>query len=161
VVQSEGAATRLAATEDAAVIATLLHAFNLEFCAETPGPVVLEQRLRRLLVTRPTFAVLAGSPPCSVGLVTLRPNVWTDGAVALLDELYTSPERRGRGLGSAVLTAVVDEAIRRGATEIEIEVDEPDIDAHRFYARHGFPMRDPATGDRAFMLRKAVGPGPA
>jgi GNAT superfamily N-acetyltransferase len=147
---------RVASIEDAPVIASLLHAFNTEFDAETPGQEVLARRLRALLATRQTFAVIAGAPTCSVGLVTLRPNVWTDGVIALLDELYTSPERRGQGIGSAVLATVVQYARQLGATEIEIEVDEPDTDAQRFYSRHGFPLRDPMTGDRAFVLRKTV-----
>jgi GNAT superfamily N-acetyltransferase len=146
----------VASADEAGAVAELLDAFNTEFDAETPGRVVLARRLRVLLATRQTFAVLAGTPARSVGVVTLRPNVWIHGAVALLDELYTAPERRGLGLGSAVLTAAIDEARRRGATEFEIEVDEPDTDAHRFYGRHGFPVRDPATGDRAFVLRKVI-----
>ncbi len=149
-------AVRIASVEDAPFVARLLHEFNQEFGAETPGQVTLERRLRVLLASGQTFAVLAGAPTCAFGLVTLRPNVWTDGLIALLDELYTTPDRRSQGIGSAVLAAAVNEARRCGATEFEIEVDEPDAAAHRFYARHGFPMRDPATGERAFILRKIL-----
>jgi len=150
------ARARLASVDDAEAVAGLLHAFNVEFGEPSPGVEVLAARLRLLLASPGSFAVLAGDPPCAIGLVTLRTNVWTDGAVALLDELYTAPDRRGRGVGAAVLELVVTEAARRGATELEIEVDEPDVDAQRFYERHGFPMRDPGTGDRAFVLRRAL-----
>ncbi|AFR49323.1 MULTISPECIES: GNAT family N-acetyltransferase [Gordonia] len=147
---------RLATTADAATIADLLDEFNREFDEPSPGPVALARRLHELLSGASTFAVVAGAPIVSLGLVTIRTNVWVEGGIALLDEMYTTPAERSRGLGSAVLTAAVAEATRRGAGEFEIEVDEPDVDAHRFYARHGFPMRDPATGDRAFVLRKEL-----
>ncbi|MGW0038635.1 GNAT family N-acetyltransferase [Gordonia sp. NPDC003376] len=149
---------RLAAADDAPMIAILLDAFNREYDTPTPGPEVLVEHLRELLGTPTFFAVIAGSPVRAVGLVTLRTNVWVPGGVALLDELYTVPDHRGEGLGSVVLELAVVEATRRGAGEFEIEVDEPDVDAHRFYERHGFPTRDPVSGDRAFVLRRELRP---
>lgn len=142
----------MAIPADAERAAELLDAFNREFDTATPGVAVLADRLRGLLGTAGTFGVLAGRPAVSIGLVTLRTNLWVT-RVALLDELYTAPDQRGRGLGTAVLHLALAEARRRGAGEFEVEVDEPDVDAHRFYARHGLPVRDPATGDRAFILR--------
>ncbi|AWO86832.1 GNAT family N-acetyltransferase [Gordonia terrae] len=147
---------RLATPADAPAMADLLDAFNREYDEPSPGPSVLTRRLRELLSGTTTFAIVAGDPVISIGLVTIRTNVWVDGGIALLDEMYTTPVERSRGLGGAVLTAAVAEAARRGAGEFEIEVDEPDVDAHRFYRRHGFPVRDPATGDRAFVLRKEL-----
>lgn len=147
---------RVATPADAATMAELLDAFNREYGEPSPGPAVLAGRLAELLTRSSTFAIVAGNPITSLGLVTIRTNVWVDGGIALLDEMYTTPAQRSRGLGGAVLTAAVAEAARRGAGEFEIEVDEPDVDAHRFYARHGFPLRDPETGDRAFVLRKEL-----
>lgn len=147
---------RVATPADAARMADLLDAFNREYGMPSPGPSVLAGRLHELLSGTTTFAVVAGEPVISVGVVTIRTNVWVDGGIALLDEMYTTPAERSRGLGGAVLTAAVAEAARRGVGEFEIEVDEPDVDAHRFYGRHGFPVRDATTGDRAFVLRKEL-----
>ena len=148
-------APRLATIADARDVARLLHACNAEFDTPTPRAEVLAERLATLVERDDTFAVVAGAPPNAVALVTLRPNVWS-GTVALLDELYVEPGARSRGIGAAVLGLVMAEARRQGATELEVEVDEPDVDAQRFYEHHGLPLVDPATGQRAFVVRASL-----
>jgi GNAT superfamily N-acetyltransferase len=134
---------------DVSDVARLLHAFNTEFDTPTPGPAVLRRRLRRLLAGDATYVVLAGRPAVAVAVVTTRPNVWFDGPVALLDELYVEPDHRDHGIGGAVLLRVRAEARRRGAELVEINVDEGDLAARRFYERHGFSGIEPDTGERA------------
>lgn len=146
------AGARLATTVDAAEVARLLHDFNTEFDTPSPGPEVLEDRLGRLLATGSTFAVLGGEPDTAVALVTLRTNVWYDGPVALLDELYVVPHLRDRGIGTAVLRLVHETAGEMDVDAIEINVDEGDVDAQRFYQRHGYSASDPDTGERAFFF---------
>lgn len=141
---------RLATEADAEEIARLLHDFNTEYDTPSPGPAVLAPRLRRLLAGDGTFALLAGAPAVGVALVTLRTNVWYDGAVALLDELYVEPKRRDEGIGTALIDLLLTTARERGVDLVEINVDAPDVDAQRFYERHGFHGVDPDTGDRAF-----------
>lgn len=148
--------TRRARLIDAATVAHLLHDFNTEFETPTPGPVVLAGRLTTLLGGPSTFAILGGEPAVGVALVTLRPNVWSDGPVALLDELYVAPDHRGSGIGSAILRHVVETCRERGVAEIEINVDESDADAMRFYERHGFTNGDPHTGERAFYFFRSL-----
>jgi GNAT superfamily N-acetyltransferase len=141
---------RLATAADADEVAQLLDVFNSEFDTASPGAVVLAERLRRLLGGEFTFAILAGRPAAGFALVTLRPNVWYDGPVALLDELYVVPELRGRGIGSAIIEQLLVLAEDRGVELIEINVDEPDVDAQRFYERHGFSATEAGSTERAF-----------
>jgi GNAT superfamily N-acetyltransferase len=140
---------RLATVDDAEALAQLLHDFNTEYETPTPAVAVLAARLRDLLARDSTFAVLAGAPPVGMGLVTLRPNVWYDGPVALLDELYVVPARRGGGIGSAIVELLVSVSRSRNVRLIEINVDDSDVDAQRFYRRHGFSEVDPDSGERA------------
>src|SRR4051794_13196490 len=141
---------RLAEPQEAEVVAGLLHDFNTEFETPSPGVAVLVAHLRALLGGASTIALLAGDPAIAVALVTLRPNVWYDGPVALLDELYVVPHLRGQRIGSAVIDLVLSEVRARRVELVEINVDEGDVDAQRFYVRHGFAATDPGSAERSF-----------
>src|ERR1700730_8917677 len=123
-------APRAATPSDAETVARLLDAFNREYHAPTPGPDVLTARLHSLLAGSDVIAFLAGDPAVGVALLTLRPNVWYDGSIGLVDELYVAPEARGRGLGSALLVAVESLTRERGGRLIEISVDRAETHAH-------------------------------
>lgn len=135
---------------DAEEIARLLHDFNTEFDTPSPGADVLASRLRELLRGPETIAILAGRPAAAVALVTLRPNVWYRGPVAMLDELYVVPQLRGEGIGSTLIDELLSISRARGVDRIEINVDEGDVDAQRFYERHGFASTEPGASERAF-----------
>lgn len=127
----------------------LLHDFNTEFDTPSPGADVLVRRLTRS-IGELHFVVLGGKPSVGLAVVSLRPNVWFDGPVALLDELYVAPAERNQGLGAQLVEVSRAEASRRGADIMEINVDEADVDAQRFYERAGFTMINSDTGERAF-----------
>lgn len=145
-----GASPWRATVEDAEAVARLLHDFNTEFSTPSPGAEVLADRLRVLLAGEQTVAILAGRPPVGVALGTVRPNVWYAGPVALLDELYVVPDQRGRGIGSAIIGELFAMARERGVDLIEINVDEGDVDAQRFYERHGFSATEGGSDERAY-----------
>ena len=142
---------RCAEVDDATVVAGLLYDFNTEFDTPTPQPEILAGRLRRLLAGGDTVALLAETDGRAIGvaLITLRSNVWYDGPVALLDELYVIPELRSCGAGAALIALMTELVRQRGAQLIEINVDEGDLDAQRFYAREGYQCAED-DGERAF-----------
>jgi len=129
---------RRATPADAAAVAGLLDDFNREFDTPTPGPAVLAPRVARLLDQGDVVALLTGAPPTGLAVLTLRSNVWYDGPVGLLDELYVVPPLRGLGLGTGLLHAAEEVVRERGGEVLEINVDAPDVDARRFYERHGY-----------------------
>jgi GNAT superfamily N-acetyltransferase len=147
---------RVATTSDAETVARLLDAFNREYGTPTPGPEVLAARLRGLLAGGDVIALLAGDPAVAVALLTLRPNVWSDGPVVLVDELYVAPEARGHGLGSALVVAVESLTRERGGELIEIAVDGADTDAHRFYERHGYSSTEGGKEQPSFYYSRSV-----
>jgi GNAT superfamily N-acetyltransferase len=149
-------APRAAAPSDAETVARLLDAFNREYDAPSPGPDVLTTRLRSLLAGSDVIAFLAGDPAVAVALLTLRPNVWYDGPIVVLDELYVVPEARGRGVGSALLVAVESLTRERGGQLIEIAVDGADADAHRFYERHGYTATEAGQDQPSLYYHRSV-----
>jgi GNAT superfamily N-acetyltransferase len=149
---------RIAEPGDAAVVAELLHDFNSEFDTPTPGVDVLARRLRTMLASPETIALLGGEPATGVALLTLRPNVWYAGPVALLDELYVRPAVRGRGTGTALLLRACEVVRERGAQLFEINVDEVDTDARRFYERHGFLNQLPGEAGRMLYYERELSP---
>lgn len=141
---------------DAVNVARLLDAFNREYHTRTPGPEVLATRLRRLMADTDVIAFLAGDPAVAVALLTLRPNIWYDGPVVSLDELYVAPEARGARIGSALLAAVESITRERGGRLIEIAVDGADTDARRFYERHGYTNTDAGQDQPSFYYHRVV-----
>lgn len=141
-------AVRIASADEAEVVARLLDDFNREYDTPTPGVEVLTERLRRLLPSGAVVALLAEDPAVGVGLVTLRPNVWYEGPVGLLDELYVVPARRGQGIGAALLVAAEQLVRDRGGALLEINVDGDDSGARRFYERHGYRNTEPGSEEQ-------------
>jgi [ribosomal protein S18]-alanine N-acetyltransferase len=64
--------------------------------------------------------------------------MFTGGSQADVVTLAVAPARWGRGTGTALLSALVDEAARRGYAEVLLEVREDNPRARRLYQRHGF-----------------------
>jgi ribosomal-protein-alanine N-acetyltransferase len=60
------------------------------------------------------------------------------GAQAEVVTLAVHPAHWGQGAGTALLSALVDEAGRRGYTEVLLEVREDNPRARQLYLRHGF-----------------------
>jgi GNAT superfamily N-acetyltransferase len=92
----------------------------------------------------------------AVALLTWRPSVWDAGPVTLLEELYVAPEHRGRGIGHEVLERALALARARGSQTFEINVDEDDVDARRFYERHGFRNTESGSDERLLYYWRAV-----
>jgi ribosomal protein S18 acetylase RimI-like enzyme len=75
--------------------------------------------------------------------------------------LYVLPQRQGAGLGSALLTAALDELRAHGGTEARLWVFEANHAARAFYARFGFvpdgtTAVDEGTGVDEIQLRAAL-----
>lgn len=147
---------RIATTGEADVVAHLLDAFNTEFDTPTPGAPALAPRVAQLLAEGQVIALLAGRPPVGLAVLTLGPNVWYDGPVALLDELYVAPDRRGQGLGTQLLRHAEQVARGRGAELLEINVDGEDVDARRFYERHGYSCTEPGQSEPSYYYSREL-----
>jgi ribosomal protein S18 acetylase RimI-like enzyme len=137
---------REATVEDAAVIARLLHDFNTEFEAETPGVAELTRHAARMLREGEMTVLLGGEGPAGLALLLFRPSVWTDRSEAYLQELYVVPAQRGRGIGQALLEAAIEASRAAGAAWIELNTSESDVAARALYAKLGFNNEEGPDG---------------
>jgi ribosomal protein S18 acetylase RimI-like enzyme len=133
---------RLAGAEDAEAIGRLLHDFNTEYEEVTPGPDALAERIRELLPAGDTKVLLAGSAPDGLAVLRFRPSIWTPGLECYLAELYVVPDRRGQGLGRALMDTAIELARSEGADGMDLNTSEDDLAARALYESLGFTNRE-------------------
>ena len=119
-------------------MARLLHDFNTEFCEPTPDVEVLTARLRDLLSKDEILVLLVGEGPYGLALLRFRPSLWSETLEAHLEELYVVPDRRGQGLGRALMDEAMDAARAAGASRMDLGTSVSDIAARELYESSGF-----------------------
>ena len=62
--------------------------------------------------------------------------------VSLLWDIRVVPALRGQGVGSALLSEAERWSVERGAMWLEVETQDVNVPACRFYAHHGFELRE-------------------
>ena len=127
---------------DAEAIGSLLHDFNTEYEEETPGPETIAERVRDLLAGGDTTVLLAGEAPDGIAVLRFRPSIWIEKLECYLAELYVVPEKRGRGIGRALMEAVFEVARDEGAGHIELNTSHDDVAARALYEKLGFTNRE-------------------
>lgn len=129
---------RIARPADAAIFAGLLHAFNVEFDEPTPDAGTIAAWAAPLLANGEVTVLFAGDGPDGFAQLRFRPSLYTGALDAHLEELYVVPERRGRGLGRALLEGAMEIARERGAARIDLGTSEDDVAARALYESAGF-----------------------
>ncbi len=135
-------AVRRARPADAAVAARLLDAFNREYDTRTPGVEALTERLAPMIDSGQVLVWLAGDEPCGVAVLIFRTSIWFSRPDAYLAELYVAPDRRGEGLGRAMLEAAITGAHEAGAGIIDLNTSTEDEAARGLYESFGFTNRE-------------------
>jgi ribosomal protein S18 acetylase RimI-like enzyme len=133
---------RIAQAPDAQQVGRLLHEFNIEFDDYTPGAHRLAARIAQLLGEGHTTVLLGGAGPDGLAVLRFRPSIWTEGLECYLAELYVVPDRRGRGLGRALMLAAIEHARERGADHMDLGTGETDRAARTLYESLGFSNRE-------------------
>jgi ribosomal protein S18 acetylase RimI-like enzyme len=134
-------AVRPAGLADSDAIGQLLHDFNSEFGEPTPGAEGLAERVRQLLVEEQITVLIGGSGPDGLAVLRFRPAIWTQALECYLAELYVVPDRRGQGLGRALMNAAIELARREGADYMDVGTSESDVVARALYENLGFSNR--------------------
>jgi ribosomal protein S18 acetylase RimI-like enzyme len=131
-------AVRQAGTGDAADIGRLLHDFNTEYDYPTPGAEAVAKRIGELIDSGDVTVLLGGSSPDGLALLRFRPSLWSETLDCYLEELYVVPDRRGQGLGQALMETAMDVAREKGAGHMDLGTAETDTAARALYEKLGF-----------------------
>ena len=131
---------------DADAIARLLRDFNREFDEPTPELHQLTERVRELLAQGEISVLLAGTGPDGIAVLRFRPEIWTRALECHLAELFVVPERRGEGLGRALVVEAIELARRKGADYMDVGTGEDDVAARALYESLGFSNRGGKPG---------------
>jgi ribosomal protein S18 acetylase RimI-like enzyme len=137
---------RHAGVEDADVVARLLRAFNTEYDYPAPPQAEMAGRVRALLEHGDTVILVAGEPPCALSLTRFRPALWSPKLESYLAELYVVPERRGQGIGRALMEETMAMARTQGADTMELGTGEADVTARGLYESLGFTNTEHGPG---------------
>ncbi len=129
---------RRAQLVDAEDVGRLLHDFNTEYDEYTPGPEAIGKRIGQLLESGDVTVLLAGNGPDGLALLRFRPSLWSESLDCYLEELYVVPDRRGKGLGRALMEAAMETARAEGAGYMDLGTAETDTAARALYEKLGF-----------------------
>ena len=131
---------------DADAIARLLRDFNREFDEPAPELDELAGRVRELLGQGEITVLLAGPGPDGIAVLRFRPEIWTRALECHLAELFVVPERRGQGLGRALVVQAIELARSKGADYMDLGTGEDDAAARALYESLGFSNRGGKPG---------------
>jgi ribosomal protein S18 acetylase RimI-like enzyme len=146
---------RRATPADADAIGRLLHDFNREYDDPTPDPAELAERMRALMATD-TVVLLAGDGPDGLAVLRFRPAIWSAALECYLAELYVVPDRRGRGLGRALMEAAIEAARAHGADHMDLGTGEDDVAARALYESLGFRNTERPGGPVAYVYEREL-----
>jgi len=77
-----------------------------------------------------------------LAVLRFRPAIWTEALECYLAELYVVPDRRGQGLGRALMETAIELARAKGATHMDMGTSEEDVAARALYESLGFSNRE-------------------
>jgi ribosomal protein S18 acetylase RimI-like enzyme len=100
---------------------------------------ITEDYVSKYLATPRCHALLAEVDGQAVGLLTysVRPDLYHAGPTASIDELVVRGEWRGQGVGSALVQEVLRRAATDGWVEVSVTTLKENEAAQRFYRAHG------------------------
>jgi GNAT superfamily N-acetyltransferase len=91
--------------------------------------------------------------PLGVCQIRFRLSVWTGEQDCWLEDVYVREEARGAGCGHALVEAAIESARLRGCRRMELDVNEDNEGAVRFYQSLGFTLEPKPPGRTLFISR--------
>jgi ribosomal protein S18 acetylase RimI-like enzyme len=146
---------RRALPDDLDDVVRLIAAFRDWWGKTTPAEEAIARVAERLLAADATEFLLAYDGDAAVGVCQLRYrlSVWTGSDDCWLEDLFVVEGARGGGHGRALVEAAFESARARGCRRIELDVNEENESALRFYESLGFSLEPKPPGRTLFVGR--------
>ncbi len=127
---------RQATVEDASQVAALIRELASSMGEATP---VTGGYVRAYMAFPGSKILLAEEDARAVGLLSysVRPGLFHGGDSALIEELVVTESHRGKGVGSALLTALLKQLEEEGCAEVSVSTMPDNAGVLRFYKSHG------------------------
>ncbi|MFN6536007.1 MAG: GNAT family N-acetyltransferase [Nostoc sp. EkiNYC01] len=129
-----------ASSQETELLLEFMSGFNKEENIDFDTEVYRE--LLRIAFDSPQFVkiwiIFANSYTVGYAVLTFTFSFEFGGILATIDEIYITPEKRGKGLGKSVLEILEQEAIISGATNLCGDISDEKPWLSSFYQRAGF-----------------------
>jgi ribosomal protein S18 acetylase RimI-like enzyme len=148
---------RTALSSDIDSVVRLVAEFRDWWGKAEPSEATIRDVAARLLEDdRTEFLVAIDDSGAAVGVCQLRyrPSIWTGSDDCWLEDLFVSEAARGGGHGRALVEAAFESARARGCRRIELDVNEQNEEALRFYESLGFTTEPKPPGRTLFISRR-------
>lgn len=137
---------RVATAADAEALARIFRRFNDEFDSESPEHEFLVRRIPELMRSGEGVFFLADDgaddEPAGFAYLQFNPSLYNEPRDAYLGEIYVVPDRRGEGLGRALLEATIEHARAEGSVHFSITTSMGDDEARSLYESAGFTNKE-------------------
>ena len=147
---------RRATSDDLDAVVRLIAEFRDWWGKREPSSEAIREVAAQLLEDEDTDYLLAfGDAGDAVGVCQLRYrlSVWTGVDDCWLEDLFVTESARGGGHGRALVEAAFESARGRGCRRIELDVNEQNAGALRFYESLGFTREPKPPGRTLFISR--------
>lgn len=134
-----GVAVRQATVADLPLLVPLFDAYR-QFYRQPSDPAGAHRFLLERFAHNQSVSFLAFAGDLPVGFTQLYPS-FSSGAMArifILNDLFVTPEARGRGAGSALLHAAADYGRRVGALRLVLSTEVTNTTAQAVYEKLGW-----------------------
>ena len=148
---------RRATSSDLDSVTRLIAEFRDWWGKAEPPTDAIRDVVRRLLADDRTEHLLAfdeAGVPVGVCQLRYRLSVWTGSDDCWLEDLFVTEAARGGGHGRELVEAAFVSARARGCKRIELDVNEQNESALRFYESLGFTTEPKPPGRTLFVGRR-------
>ena len=127
---------------------------------QEPDDAAISKNLRHLLERGESdFLLVVNDAEEAIGLVQQRYrfSLWLSGLEATQEDLYVSPEYRGRGIGTHLVEFAIERAREKGCRLIKLDTNEDNRSAVNLYRKLGFSSGSSRfVGSRQLMFSKTL-----